>query len=328
MRIESHWQRHTLWPLLPFSALFALLSGVRRFGFRLGWLKSTRLPVPVIVVGNITAGGAGKTPATLWLAAILKARGCRPGIISRGYGGSEAGPIAVPTHADPARFGDEPSLIAARSICPIWIGRRRADAGHALLAAHPDVNVLICDDGLQHYALDRDIEVLVIDGQRGFGNGWRLPAGPLRESVSRGARCDVWIVNGSDQTGLPAHPYTYSMHLAPQHVYRLGQPDDSRPLSEFAGQQVHAVAGIGHPPRFFTTLVHAGLSVIEHPFPDHHAYTPQDIAALTDAPVLVTEKDAVKLAGLNLPAGVRIWVVPVDAHIDPALADLIDHRLR
>ncbi|MEH6436718.1 tetraacyldisaccharide 4'-kinase, partial [Massilia sp. DD77] len=178
--------------LLPLSLLFRLLAALRARLFRAGVLRSERLPVQVIVVGNIFIGGTGKTPLTIWLAQALRAAGLRPGVISRGHGGEQSAPREVGPGSTPSEVGDEPLLIAARAACPVFVGRRRAEAGRALLAAYPDVDVLIADDGLQHYALARDLEIVLFDG-RGVGNGWTLPAGPLREPPSR--RRDVTIVN-------------------------------------------------------------------------------------------------------------------------------------
>ncbi|HEX5338088.1 MAG TPA: tetraacyldisaccharide 4'-kinase, partial [Gallionella sp.] len=196
--LQGQWGRRTPWQilLLPPAALFFFISLVRRLLFRSGLRRSHRLPVPVIVVGNLTVGGTGKTPLVLWLVEFLRSQGYHPGIISRGYAGSAAQPQAVSAVSDPALVGDEPLLLARRTQCPIWVGRRRADVARALLVAHPDCDVIISDDGLQHYALQRDVEVVVVDGVRRFGNGLPLPAGPLREPLSRLQSVDAVVVNG------------------------------------------------------------------------------------------------------------------------------------
>ena len=275
------WSRRSLiaWLWLPLAGLFFGVSALRRLAYRRGWLASEILPVPVIVVGNIAAGGSGKTPVVLWLAAALQARGLRPGILSRGYGGSAALPTAVEAASDPAQVGDEPVLLARRSGCPLWVGRDRVAAGRALLAAHPDVNVLITDDGLQHYRLARTAEVVVID-ETILGNAWPLPAGPLREPVSRLGLASLLIANGPIspclQNRLPPVPRA-DMRLEARQFYRLGQPSEKRSAADFSGQRLHALAGIGNPERFFTTLRELGLRLAStRALPDHHAFVPED----------------------------------------------------
>jgi tetraacyldisaccharide 4'-kinase len=294
--------------LRPLAWLFASLGTLRRALFRAGLKESIRLPVPVIVVGNITAGGTGKTPLTLYLARQLQLLGYRPGIVSRGYGGKAQQPLRVMSDSDPRLCGDEPVLLA-RSGVPVYVFRDRAAAGQALLFAHPDVDILLCDDGLQHYRLQRDIELCVIDGVRGFGNGALIPAGPLREPVSRLNTVDAVIVNGGD--ALIHHPSVFQMSLQPSAFY---SPMNAERL-EWQGLRVAAVCGIGNPERFFTTLHDLGLVFSKHAFADHHAFSAAD---LPDADIIVvTEKDAVKLAAL---ADVRIWVLPVSASLSPDLA--------
>ena len=308
-----------LWLLLPLAWLYSLLSALNR---RLA--RPVRLPVPVIVVGNIIVGGAGKTPLTLWLAQELKARGWRPGIISRGYGRSSDGILPVSADAQPEAVGDEPLLLARRSGVPVCVGRQRAAAGAALLAANRDVNILLCDDGLQHYALARDVELVVFDA-RGAGNGWRLPVGPLREPLARIATVDAIICNNL-KSPLPAAAPTFDMALQPGSFYRLDDPQQLCSAESLRGRgKLHALAGIGNPGRFFQTLEALGLDCEQHPFPDHHRYSAADLAFARNGILLMTEKDAVKCAGLT--AG-DTWVLPVDADLSPALIELILEKLR
>jgi tetraacyldisaccharide 4'-kinase len=315
--------------LFPVSLLFRALSALRARLYRSGALASTRLPVPVIVVGNIFIGGTGKTPLTIWLAAALRAAGFTPGIISRGHGGKEALPRAVTVDASAADVGDEPLLIARRTGCPVVVGRVRADAGQALLAAHPEVDVLITDDGLQHYALARDIELVLFDG-RGVGNGWLLPAGPLREPPSR--RRDFTVVNAphlSPELAAAVGPRPFRMQLAGRHAERLTAPSERVDLAALQGLRIVAAAGIGNPGRFFAMLKAAGLTFAELPLPDHHDFRDDPFAGVDADVILVTEKDAVKCGQIeNLKNDPRLWVVPVTAQIDAALAEQIVEKCR
>lgn len=334
-----------LWPL---SLLFRGLAALRRGAFAAGLARAERLPVPVVVVGNIFIGGTGKTPLTIWLVEALRAAGFNPGVVSRGFGSKDAAPRAVGAGSTPAEVGDEPVLIAARSGCPVFVGRARAAAGRALLAAHPEVDVIVTDDGLQHYALARDVEIVLFDG-RGVGNGWTLPAGPLREPPSR--RRDFTVVNtsaltpalasavappGAASAAVPAAPWP--MRLAGDVAERLGDRSERMTLAELArraspgageGWRVAAAAGIGNPGRFFAMLRDAGLRPVELPLPDHHDFSDRPFAALEADIILVTEKDAVKCWQIEeYRNDSRIWVVPVSARIDAALADQIVEKLR
>jgi len=315
--------------LFPVSLLFRALSTLRARLYRSGALASTRLPVPVIVVGNIFIGGTGKTPLTIWLAATLHAAGFTPGIISRGHGGKEALPRAVTADASAADVGDEPLLIARRTGCPVVVGRVRADAGKALLAAHPEVDVLITDDGLQHYALARDIELVLFDG-RGVGNGWLLPAGPLREPPSR--RRDFTVVNAphlSPELAAAVGPRPFQMQLTGRHAERLAAPVERVELAALQGRRIVAAAGIGNPGRFFAMLRAAGLAFAELPLPDHHDFRDDPFRDVDADIILVTEKDAVKCGQIeNLKNDPRLWVVPVTAQIDAALAEQIVEKCR
>lgn len=306
------------WWLLPLSFLFRGVVNLRRVLYRRGLLTVWHPGVPVIVVGNISVGGTGKTPLVVWLAQRLRAHGYRPGIVTRGYGGkAQDWPRSVTPHSDPALVGDEPVLLAQRCDCPIVAAPDRVAAVRHLLEA-TDCNVVISDDGLQHYRLGRDIEIIVIDGIRRFGNGACLPAGPLREPPQRLTEADFVVVNGG-----PPAPGEFGMQLrAGMAIPLVG--GERKPLGAFSGQRVHAVAGIGNPQRFFDTLQGQGLEVIPHPFPDHHPYQARDLVFDDDFPVLMTEKDAVKLRPY---AGAGQWYVPVDADMPPELEAALMQRL-
>ena len=317
---ENIWyRRHPLaLAMLPLAGLYCLLVWMRRLGYRLGLLRRHRLAVPVIVVGNITVGGTGKTPLVLWLCELLQAHGQHPGIVSRGYRGKARNwPQQVRPDSDPRMVGDEPVLLARRSGCPVAVGPDRVAAGRALLQ-YSDCDIIVADDGLQHLALERDVEIAVVDGIRRFGNGHCLPAGPLREPRRRLTTVDFVVVNGLAGRG------EYGMRLEGGRVVPLQPEQASRPLSDYRGQRVHAVAGIGNPQRFFTALEQAGLEVIPHPFPDHHAFTADDLRFGDDLPVLMTEKDAVKCQTI---ADERMAYVPVEAEVDPRLGDALLRRL-
>jgi tetraacyldisaccharide 4'-kinase len=303
--IERSWDGwHPItWLLLPLSALFCLLAWLRRLAYRAGWLSSRKLDVPVIIVGNISVGGTGKTPLIVWLAQHLVERGHRPGIILRGYG-SAAGklPREVTAASRPGQVGDEAVLIERRAGCPVVVGRDRVEAGRRLLQSH-DCDLILSDDGLQHYALQRDLEIVVIDGTRRFGNGLCLPAGPLRERAGRLRRADLVIVNGNARQG------EYTMKVVADRAISLAQ-GEVRSLEAFQGQAVHALAGIGHPERFFNTLKEAGLQPQCHPFPDHHPYQEEELRSFSGKTVLMTEKDGVKCEEFALP---DLWFVPASA---------------
>lgn len=321
--LEKQWTRTGVWQLVlwPLSQLFRFLSWLRRMAYRAGFLRSGRLPVPVIVVGNISVGGTGKTPLVQWLAGFLKQNGWTPGVLSRGYGGTEQAPVGVPPSGDAQRYGDEPVLLATSLPCPVWIGRDRLAAGTALLAAHPECNVLISDDGLQHYALQREMELAVVDGERGFGNGKLLPAGPLREGRWRLRSVDAVVVNGNNTGALP---HAHAMQLKGSQIRNLAT-GESKDVSALFGKQVQAVAGIGNPQRFFSHLSGLGLSFTPHPFPDHHVFVAEDLVWLGVDAILMTEKDAVKCMGF---ADARYWALPVQASLPASLGRMILEKLR
>lgn len=290
--------------LMPFGFLFADIVRFRRFLYRINVLKTQRLPVPVIIVGNITVGGTGKTPLIIALAQLLTAQGYKVGIISRGYGGDKTTQL-VTENSTAAHVGDEALLIAKQTACPVAVAPLRIEAGRLLLAQH-DCNVILSDDGLQHYALHRDIEIAVIDGERRFGNGYCLPAGPLREPIPRLNTVDFIVVNGekSDER-------EYVMQLTGDTAINLAT-GETKPLEQFIGNTVEAVAGIGNPDRFFKLLGRAGLSINTHSFPDHHPFSARDLDFKNT--VLMTEKDAVKCTSF---AKENHWFVPVTATLDP-----------
>ncbi len=329
--LESYWYRLSplhlvLWPL---SVLFGALAALRRGLYRAGLLKRTRMRVPVIIVGNINAGGTGKTPSVIWLVRWLLDHGYSPGVISRGYGGTAHAARSVAADSDPADVGDEAVLLARRCACPVWVGASRVAAAQALLAAHPQCTVLISDDGLQHYALERAVELVVLDGERGCGNGMLLPAGPLREPLDRLAEVDALIINGGAAFPLevlPSKVPAFDMRLDGATFYALRTPGQDVGPAHFERSSVRAIAAIGNPQRFFNRLHELGISFTARAFPDHHAYTAADCAFGTKTAVIMTEKDAVKCERL---AGEHDnwWALRVDATIDDRLGELIVHKI-
>jgi tetraacyldisaccharide 4'-kinase len=314
------YQRHWLaLALAPLGWLYCAIARLRRWAYRSGRLASFAVPVPVIVVGNLTVGGTGKTPLVLWLADHLRAKGKRVGIALRGYRGrADSGPQRVAPDADPAQVGDEAVLLAQRSGCPVVVGRDRVAAAR-MLVERCDCELLVCDDGLQHYRLQRQLEILVIDGQRRFGNGRCLPAGPLREPRARARAADLVIVNGD------AGGDGYRMRLEPGAAINLQDPTVRRPLRDFVGVPVTAVAGIGNPERFFMMLERSGLAVTALAYPDHHAFGEGDLRSWPPGPVLMTEKDAVKCRRL---AAANHWYLPVRAVPDGGFVMALEHALR
>ena len=297
---------------------------MRRALYRTGSLRRERIPVPVVVVGNITVGGTGKTPLVAHLALALRARGRSPGIVSRGYRGAGGHVLEVTAGSDPGVVGDEPLLLARHSACPVFVGRDRAAAARGLLANYPECDLIISDDGLQHYRLERDVEIALFD-ERGVMNGWALPAGPLREPVSRLAQVDALVLNGTAVSPAPTFAgAVFSMHLLGEGFQRLDESLTTCSAADLAGKRLHAVAGIGSPQRFFDHLTGIGLVFSAHPFADHHAYCVEDLTFAGDA-ILTTEKDAVKLARLCLP--LPVWVLPVTAEIKPDLAAFVLEKL-
>jgi len=312
--------------LVPLSWLFGFVVATRRLLYRVGVLRAHRANVPVVVVGNLTVGGTGKTPLTVWLAARLRERGMRPGIVLRGYGRVSSRSQLVQADSSAESVGDEALVLSRRCQCPVAVGADRVAAARLLT----DVDVIIADDGLQHLRLARDVEIGVVDSMRGFGNGRLLPAGPLRESRARLHSVDAVVVNGSraGEEHVFPNPNRFGMMLEPRAAVSL-QDGQSRPLREFALRPVHAVAAIGNPARFFALLRSYDLEPIEHGLPDHAPIARRDVDFGDGLDVLMTEKDAVKC---KAAPGLRLWYVPVDAAVNPdqgnALVDLVLERVR
>jgi len=312
--------------LTPLSVVFRIAVATRRALYRGGALRAAHLSVPVVVVGNVTVGGSGKTPLTIALARALEERGWRPGIVSRGHGGASESPRAVEAGSTPDEVGDEPVLLA-RTGMPVWVGRDRPAAARALLAAHSECNVIVADDGLQHYAMARTVEVAVVDASRGFGNGFMLPAGPLREPASRLDEVDavVRLMNSPNSPASRISARQSTLSLAGDSFVRINAPAIAAAAPSFRMAGVHAIAGIGNPERFFEHLRSLGIDAFCHAFPDHHRFTPADLALPAASAVLMTEKDAVKCVAF---ADDRCWALPVRAVIEDSLVTLIEERLR
>ncbi|MGH8278258.1 MAG: tetraacyldisaccharide 4'-kinase [Gammaproteobacteria bacterium] len=300
--------------LIPFTGLFVLLAALRRAAYRLGLLRRIKLPVPVIVVGNIAVGGTGKTPFVIWLAGALQARGYSPGIVTRGYGGAvQHWPLRVSAASDPAMVGDEAVLLARRTGLPVAASPDRVAAARLLLHA-AGVDLIVSDDGLQHYRLGRDLEIIMLDGARGLGNGWCLPAGPLREPAARLAHIELLVAKQGPVTARSLPSTALAMQLAPEGVVNLAS-GARVPLGKFAGQRVHAVAGIGNPQQFFAMLRTHGLQLVEHAWPDHARFVPADFAFAEHLPVLMTEKDAIKCGQFKQT---NLWYVVASAEFSAA----------
>ncbi|MET0378568.1 MAG: tetraacyldisaccharide 4'-kinase [Spongiibacteraceae bacterium] len=312
-RIHQHWYGAPGWlrVLLPLEWFYRSASASRRWAFRSGLRRSEKIAVPVVVVGNVTVGGTGKTPIVVALCAAFKRAGHHPGIISRGYGAEPPHwPFEVTPQTKPADSGDEPLLLALSTDCPVVIAPDRVAAAKFLLEQHA-CDVIISDDGLQHYRLQRDFEIAVIDGRRGLGNGHCLPVGPLREDASRLDSVDAVLVNTPTADAVERQAHYHAFHLQPRAFVALDDGSEILP-ADWPKLRVHAVAGIGNPGRFFDTLRGLGLDVIEHVFPDHHPFVAGDLAFADALPVVMTEKDAVKCVALERGA-IDCWYLAVDA---------------
>jgi len=325
--LQQQWIAFTLWHILlmPLSWLFGVVAAFRKWLYKINWLKSTRLSVPVVVVGNINVGGTGKTPLVIWLAEQLQLAGYRPGIISRGYGGSAQQAAEVMASSSPFEVGDEPVLIAMRTSCPVFVSASRVEAGLALLAAYPECNVIISDDGLQHYQLQRNVEIIVYDSVKGFGNGALLPAGPLRESKNRLKTVDAVVSNGSvvnDELMLAVKPI--EMQLESTYFYNVLDDSIKSDAQAFIGKKMLAIAGIGNPLRFFNQLRCMGLDFKSQSYSDHYAFTAEDFRGIEAEVVVMTEKDAVKCRSI---AGANFWVLPVSATIKSDLLKIVLNKL-
>ncbi|MBI4204406.1 MAG: tetraacyldisaccharide 4'-kinase [Betaproteobacteria bacterium] len=326
---ERHWYSVTPLSFLlsPLSIVFHAAVALRRVCYRLGVLRVTKVSVPVVVIGNITVGGTGKTPLVLWLVGFLRSRGMQPGIVSRGYGGKTGAPRPVTAASDPAVCGDEAVMLSQCCNAPVWVGIDRAATARALLAAHPACNVIVSDDGLQHYGLARDVEIVVVDGGRGVGNGFMLPAGPLREPATRLASVDAIIVNVSQSAAVGLNtiaPAAFAMSLTGSEFYNLLNPERRAGPEQFRNRRVHAVAAIGNPQRFFEHLRRLGVNFTARPFPDHHMFTAADLAFVDADCIVMTEKDAVKCRRF---AHENHWVLPVAAEVDAAFGELVLDKL-
>lgn len=308
-----------LWLLRPLELLFRLVVQLRRQVYRYGLAAVYRPPVPLVVVGNITVGGTGKTPVVIALVEALQARGLRPGVVSRGYGAApDAGfPHRVSDRSDTRQCGDEPLLIHRRTGAPTVVAPDRSAAVRSLLA-NADVDLVLSDDGLQHYALARDFEIVLVDAVRGAGNGFCLPAGPLREPLARLAQVDYLLLRGSDDPLQGVCYVTEGLRPVQEHCAE-------RTSAPLPGSAVHAVAGIGQPQQFFKTLEAMGFVVDEHPFADHHRYTEQDFAAFSDRPIIMTEKDAVKCRSM---ATGPMWYLKISARLPEPLVDAVAALVR
>ncbi len=323
MRIEDLWQDKTLlgFGLFPLSLLYCAITKGRALWYAQQDPYQRQRPAfkAIIVVGNLTVGGTGKTPMVIWLCDFLRRQNLRPGVVSRGYGGKVVKfSREVTAHSDPAEVGDEPVMLARHTHCPVVVDVDRLRAAHTLRALH-DCDILISDDGLQHHALPRDIEIVMVDGERRFGNGLCLPAGPLRESVSRLNRVDFVV-----STEL-RYAQSHIMHLVGNLAIPLDGQSPLCKLASFKQQPVHAVAGIGNPERFFTSLRKKGLRIIPHAYPDHHRFRAADIRFNDDYPVLMTEKDSVKCKAF---ADDRHYFVPVKAHPEARFVSAFAQRLQ
>ena len=319
----KHWRGRgaVAWLLWPASLIFAIVVWARRILYKTGIFGSTHPGIPVIVVGNLTAGGSGKTPLVLWIVEFLREHRRNPGIVSRGYGGNATQPREVSIASDAAEVGDEPILLARRSGCPVWVAPDRVAGCRALRAQHPECDVIVSDDGLQHYALRRDIEICVVDG-RSHGNGFLQPAGPLREPRGRLRSVDAVVAHGTK--GVQGYP----MALQGDHLVSMTDARDIRAAKSCAGQRMHAVSGIGDPKRFFLHVAGFGIKVVPHPFPDHHPFVAGDFAFGDNDPVVMTEKDAVKCKRIvQENPQTRFWVLPVSASLDPAFGRWLLERL-
>lgn len=306
---------YLLWPL---SFIYRIFIFVRRKFYQFHFLKINYLSIPVIVVGNITIGGTGKTPVVIALALFLKEKGWRPGIISRGYGGNTKHfPCLVHQNSNAREVGDEPILITQHTGCPTIIDPDRSRGAKSLLK-RSNCNIVISDDGLQHLSFGRDIEIVVVDGERRFGNNFCLPAGPLREPVSRLNSVDFVISKGTAQTN------EFKLCLIPDYFYQLIQTKNKQSKEYFLGKKVHAVAGIGNPDQFFKALRKLGLNIIEHPFPDHYLFKPRDFNYGDDAIVIMTEKDAVKCVGF---VDARLWCLRTKTALDNNFLNTILNRI-
>lgn len=310
--VGAHLFQLLLWPI---SMVYRLVVFCRYHVLKIKYKNKTN-PVPVIVVGNITVGGTGKTPFVIYLADVLKKNGYKPGIISRGYGGDKQAheTLGIDADATPERVGDEPYFIQQNTQCPVVVGVKRNNSIAYMAKHYPDVNIIISDDGLQHYAMPRDIEIVLIDGQRRLGNQHCLPAGPLREPKSRLKRADFIVAKKGELKNLAKN--TTRMNIMASELVNIKNPNQKRPIADFvaeyASQEVHAVTGIGNAMSFFQLLIDQGLNITQHAFPDHYKFVEADICFADDRPVIMTEKDAIKCTGFVKNYH---WMLPIQAQL-------------
>jgi len=323
---QKQWAGFTFWHivLIPFSWLFGIIVCLRQYLYRNGWLKSSRLQVPVIVVGNINIGGTGKTPLVIWLAEQMKLAGYKPGIISRGYGGNTPQVTEVFPDSNALAVGDETVLIAARTNCPVFVSADRISAGQHLLKAYPECSIIISDDGLQHYRMQRDVEIVVYDSVKGFGNGALLPAGPLRESKARLKTVDAIVSNGAVGRNNLSGIRPIQMQLVAADFYNLANNQIKSDVQAFFGQKIIAVAGIGNPQRFFDQLSVLGLQFESRAYTDHYIFQAKDFEGTNADVILMTEKDAVKCRAFAKP---NFWVLPVSAEVSDELMSIVLNKL-
>lgn len=328
--ITKQWTKFGVWHLFlkPLSWFYGGVIAIRVWLFKVGVLRKHVLRVPVVVVGNITVGGTGKTPLVIYIVEHFKRLGLKPGVISRGYAGSAKGVVAVASNSDPGVVGDEPLLIAKRTSVPVYVGADRVAVGKRLLEQHNDCDVIISDDGMQHYQLHRDAEIAVIDGAKVFGNRALIPAGPLREPLTRLNSADIMVVNGLWQGMFRLEDVSktreFNMKLISERFYNLVSPNQTTDGSLFVGKSIAAITGIGNPKRFFNQIEAFGFDFNKVERPDHHAFAAHDFDGLDADIIVMTEKDAVKCAAF---AKTNFWVLPVSADIDVEFIQLILEKL-
>lgn len=304
--------------LLPLSWLFGALAAMRRACYRYGICRTVNLAVPVVIVGNITVGGVGKTPIVLALVNLLQAAGLHPGIVTRGYKGEKTGPMEVTSDEDAVRVGDEALLLARNCGCPVWLGADRVAAARALLAANRGVDLIVSDDGLQHYRLGRSVEIAVIDGRYGCGNKRLLPAGPLREPMRRLHSVDYVLKNGVPSA-------EYAVEIVGECFYNVSNPFRAATADSFAGRRLVALAGIANPQRFFDRLSALRMTFDSYPFPDHWGFTEEDLDFPEADAIIMTEKDAVKCAAF---APAKCWYLKIEARLNEAFKADFLYRIR
>lgn len=315
---------YSLWPL---SWIYRIIFSIRKYLYDLGIKKKLRFPVPVIVIGNLTVGGTGKTSLIIYLANLLQQNGFKPGIVSRGYGSKTSNyPILVTPNSQAQVVGDEPLLIAQKTGCPVVIDPKRVRAARYLLQ-QTLCNLILSDDGLQHFALERDLEIIVIDGQRLFGNGFYIPAGPLREPITRLKSADFILIQNNSLSNLPALPKTpyFNFQLKIQYFYQLIDPNNRKNSAYFQGKNLYAVTGIGNPQRYFQSLQAMGLICVMRKFPDHYLFKAKDFKKFDkNSFILMTEKDAVKCIHLN---DERLWVTQTQTICDPKFFEQLSNKI-